>query len=53
VMECNSCRQGIVAIEDRYIGGDRKGRDGPVTWRGAFWWPTPPEAVATTRTVPG
>jgi hypothetical protein len=41
VMTCNSCRQGLVVIEDRYIGGDRHGRDGPVSWRGSFWWPRP------------
>jgi hypothetical protein len=53
VMECNSCRQNIVVIEDRYIGGDRRGRDGPVTWRGTFWWPTPSDTVTTTGTVRG
>jgi hypothetical protein len=53
VMGCNSCRQNMVVIEDRYIGGDRTGRDGPVTWRGTFWWPTPPDTVTTTRTARG
>jgi hypothetical protein len=53
VMQCHSCRQGIVVIEDRHIAGDRHGRDGPVSWRGTFWWPAPAAAGATTGTVPG
>jgi hypothetical protein len=48
VMECNSCRQNIAVIEDRYIGGDRRGRDGPVAWRGTVWWPIPSDTVTTT-----
>jgi hypothetical protein len=48
VMECGSCRQNLAVIEDRYIGGDRRGRDGPVTWRGTVWWPIPSESVTTT-----
>lgn len=41
VMHCQACHNGIVVVEDEYVGGVRGGRSGQVTWHGVFWWPTP------------
>lgn len=51
MLECQGCGQGVVVVEDKFVGGAsmyvaRTGNGpgangGRVQWRGIHWWPTP------------
>jgi hypothetical protein len=41
ILECSSCKDRIVVVEDQLVGGQRAGGSGRVTWQGIHWWPTP------------
>lgn len=54
VMECRACRQRVVVVEEKAIGGVPSrlgGKSGTVTWQGVHWWP-PPAAAMLAASVP-
>jgi hypothetical protein len=44
VLECHGCKQNVVVIEEKHVGGiavRAGGNSGTVQWRGVHWWPSP------------
>lgn len=44
VLMCAYCQQGVVVIEEQWVGGAKRGArqgGGVVSWHGIHWWPTP------------
>lgn len=44
VLGCPGCNQGVVVIEEKYVGGRAArsgGNSGVIQWRGIHWWPSP------------
>lgn len=42
VLICRHCEQGVVVVEEQYLGEQPEGRGGrPIRHRGIHWWPLP------------